>query len=230
MRLPRVVAGHLAVLVAALLVGACTTQQTPRATPDAATREPVATEAEETEDAEPTEAEETGEPSETGRAEGEYVRLQHDEVEMVVSVPASWDDTDTNDLWSWEDENVGYTIEASPDLESLFALEYEVPGVWFAASSELAGELTPDDILDGQGLSECELEGREDYSDPAYTGVVDTYVDCAGSDATFRFIAAEANDASHVVSVQVSTLTEEDEDAYQRIVDTFLAQNVPPAD
>ncbi len=240
MRVPRAVLAPTLIALLAILLAACPAPQAASPTPDDDTPEEtveatVEATVEETEEetAEPTEEEteepETAEPTEggDGDGDGDYVRLEHDEAEMVVEVPTSWTDTDTNDLWAVNDEVVGYSITASPDIESFLALDYEVPGVYFAASEVAYDQYTPDELLDQYDLAECEYDGRDDYSDPAYTGRQDFYVNCGDTGAEFAFLAATADDGTHIVLVQVSALDEDDLDAYEQILNTFLAGDLP---
>ena len=240
----------LAVSLALALV-ACPAQQTPTPrgeTPEASaeeseepeeTEEPEATadETEETEEPEDTEAPEETDELSGGDDLGDYEAISHDEAEMTVTVPRAWSDVNTGDLWSYGGEFVGYTMSASPDIPGFKHDEFEVPGVFFGASEMLVGELTPEELLDegapptgveSDNLEECEYAGREEYTDPAYTGVRDLYTDCADTGAEFLMIAAEANDGSHVVLVQVTAVTDEDRDARDGILETFFARDLPP--
>ena len=242
MRVLRAIPAQVLIVLLALLLTACPAQQQPQrsetadATPEATVEETE--EPEDTDEPEDTEEpEDTDEPGDTDEPDGDddddddddgYVTIRHDDAEMKVDVPESWTDLELNDLWTVDnEENTGYSMAASPDLDSFMDLEFEVPGVFFAASELLVGELTPEELLDEYSLADCDFEGRDEYSDPAYTGVQDLYTNCGGTDAQFLFITAEADDGSHMVLVQVSAITDEDLEALDRILATFLAGDIP---
>lgn len=179
---------------------------------------------------EPTERDETPETPEATEqdGDGEFVVLEHDDAQMAVEIPAAWTDTDTDDTWQLEDDIVGYLIEGSPNIDSFQTGPHEVPGVLFAASETLVGQLTPDDVLDEHNLSDCDYEGREEYSDEFYTGVQDTYSNCAGTETRWYMIAAGDREGTHIAFLQISVVTDEDEAAYERALATFIAGDLPP--
>ena len=236
MHLGRIAFIQLLAISLALLLVACPAQtpaapdETPRTTTQE-TEEPEET-AEETE-----EPEETAEETDGGDDLGDYASISHDQADMSVTVPQAWSDVETGNLWSFNDQFVGYSLTASPDIGRFLYEEFREPGVYFAASETLVGELMPEELLDEvdpilgvqrSTLRECEYDGREEYTDPAYTGFQDFYTDCGETDAEFWVIGAEAKDGSHVVLVQISALTDEDRDAYERILATFVAEDLPP--
>ena len=239
MTFPHAVHATVCAVLAALILTACAGQQGQaptggRATA-AVTAEPTRSPTDE-ETAEPTpsptdedEPGESAEPTDGGDDDdGDYVRIEHATAEMRVDVPTTWTDVDNNDTWALNDEEIGYSLTASTDIESFTSLELEVPGVFFAASESAVDEYTPDELLDEYDLSDiCEYDGRDDYSDAVYTGVQDFYDSCGDTNAQFAFLAAAADDGSHIVLVQVSALTDEDLDAYTRILETFLARDLP---
>ncbi len=231
----RILMGLLVLVLVACAGQPVKPDATPEATAEATTDETAEATQEPTEPADTPEEtpEDTPEATEDeggGDGDDEYVRLEHEDAEMVVEAPARWDDTDTDQLWEFEDEIVGYLMMASPDIEGFQTGPHDVPGVLFAASETIVGEFTPDEVLDEHNLAECDYDGREDYSDPVYTGVLDTYTNCAGTETRWYFISAEADDGSHIVFVQVAVVADEDEEAYERVLDTFLARDLPELD
>jgi hypothetical protein len=166
---------------------------------------------------------------ETGAAEsqeeaGNYTTISDDEGALSVSVPESWTDTRSGG-WTLNDEPVGLSLTASTDIDDWYAT-YDVDGVFFAASSSIADEYDPDSLLDEYDLSgDCTYDGREDYSDPEYTGVEDFYLDCGGTETEFAIITAEPDDGSYILLVQIQAATDEGFAAYTEIVNSFLVSD-----
>lgn len=153
---------------------------------------------------------------------------------LQVEVPESWSDT-TGGPWAQEElggEELGPSIVAAPDIQG-FNDSYDVPGVFFAASSSIL-EQFPDDpanaILDEDFLdfsSDCEYEGRTEYDDGIYVGQQDTYTNCGGTEAEQVNIVAQPEDGSYAVLVQVTIPDEEAREAADKIYETFVVTEVP---
>ena len=159
----------------------------------------------------------------TDDAGDEYVTLVDETGALSVSVPATWTDTNTSAPWVVDGEEVGYQISASTDLQAWYET-YDVPGMFFGASETLAERYTPETLLGEFELrADCTYDGREEYSDAAYTGFQDFYVACGGTDTEFAVIAAESSDESRILLVQVQVVTDADLEAYDVIVATFVA-------
>lgn len=153
----------------------------------------------------------------------EYVLISDDTGAVQLEVPVEWSDVDGAPL---TDDAGNYIIDvrAAPDLAA-FAQGWDVPGVILSASSDLAAT-TPDGILDQLNSSysaACVYDGRYPYSDPAYEGVYDLYLDCGGVGATYVVVAATPPDGSYLIIVQVQANSDRDFEALDRILASFVA-------
>ncbi|MGF1664404.1 MAG: S1C family serine protease [Kineosporiaceae bacterium] len=153
---------------------------------------------------------------------GEYVTIGDDTGAVSVSVPAEWSDVD-GAPFTGEDGIARIDVRAAPDLQA-FGDSWDVPGMILTASSGLAGT-APEALLDqlGSGGSEvCTYEGRQPYQDPLYTGAYDLFTGCGGTAAAYVIVAAQPEDGSFLVSVQVQIVAERDFDALDQILNTFV--------
>ncbi|MFN2483564.1 MAG: hypothetical protein ABR509_01325 [Candidatus Limnocylindria bacterium] len=152
---------------------------------------------------------------------GNYTTITDDEGALSVSVPDSWTDTRSGG-WTLNDEPVGLSLTASTDIDDWYAT-YDVDGVLFAASRSITDEYDPETLLDEYDLSgDCTYDGREDYSDPSYTGFEDFYLDCGGTETEFAIITAEPEDGSFIMLVQIQAATDDGFAAYNEIINTFV--------
>ena len=112
------------------------------------------------------------------------------------------------------------SIQASPNVDD-FLNTFDVPGMEFV----LSDQFTPDDfetILDAVGPSDfCTSDGREDYSDPIFTGRFEVWTDCQGTDAQYIVVVASEADSTDVAIVTVQAIDDRDFDALDHILDTF---------
>ena len=166
----------------------------------------------------------------TGNGGGEddgFVTIEDETGTLTVDVPASWTDVNDGGGWVLDDEEVGLQLSASTDLE-LWRTTYEVPGVFFGVSADLFDEYTPEELLEEFDQSaDCEYDGREEYSDGVYEGFQDFFVNCDDGESQFMNIAAIDSEYSQIAIVQVQVVSEEDMDAYERILETFISDRLP---
>ncbi|GAB4338035.1 MAG: hypothetical protein Kow0010_26260 [Dehalococcoidia bacterium] len=154
----------------------------------------------------------------------DYVSVTDDSGLLSMSIPRDW--RDVRGLpWEFDGELVGYSIAASPDLDGWYET-WEVPGVFFAASESLRGrynstELLDLDIYDFSG--DCVYDGRYDYEDPLYVGEYDLWLDCGGAGSILIVLTAEPFDSSFVILLQAIAVYDEDLDAIDTVLDTFIA-------
>jgi serine protease Do len=153
----------------------------------------------------------------------EYVSIQDDSGAIAMKVPAAWSDVDGT-AWTKDGENRGASITASGD-RTAFLETYDEPGVFFGASRTLATQYDPAGLLDflepDMGVGQCDKQGREDYEDPFYTGVFDTYANCGGEDAGIITVAAVPEDASFILFLLIQIVGDRDLQALDQIIDTF---------
>lgn len=171
-------------------------------------------------------AEEAGselESETTGGGEGYsgYTSITDDTESLEVSVPNEW--TDVNGAaWEFEDEEVGASVSASTDRDA-YADNWDVPGMFFGASSSLASEYDVDGLLDYFDYSgTCDYDARYEYEDAAYTGKYDLWTDCDGTGSIFLVLAAEPEDGSYITAVQIQAVTEDDIEAAEEILGSFV--------
>jgi serine protease Do len=157
----------------------------------------------------------------------EYVTVQDDTGAMVMSVPAEWSDT-LGDEWQFDGQVVGRKIVAAPDLNSWYET-WDTPGVFFGASSTLAGTIDVAGMLDANSFEgDCTLEGRDAYEDPLYTGQYDFYTNCGGEGgSTFVVLAAEPADGSFIMLLQIILVSDADVDALDQVLNTFVVVGTP---
>ncbi len=83
------------------------------------------------------------------------------------------------------------SIQASPDVNQ-FLNSFDVPGMEFVLSDQFTSA-DFETILDSVGPSEfCTSDGRQDYSDPLFTGRFEVWKDCQGTSAQYIVLVASA--------------------------------------
>ena len=148
---------------------------------------------------------------------GEYVSVTDDSGFLTVDVPAAWTDVDGRA------GTFGPDVTASTDVQAFFQT-YDVSGLEFQAT-DIQTNQTPEEVLTavstGQA-AQCTSLGRQDYSDPLYTGRSEVFQDCAGTTTDFVWLAFEPADLSFhgVVGVQITNAA--DIEALERALDTFV--------
>jgi serine protease Do len=148
---------------------------------------------------------------------GEYVSVSDDSGFLTVDVPAAWSDVDGRA------GTFGPDVTASTDVQAFFQT-YDVSGLEFQAT-DIQTNQTPDEVLTAvsQGqASQCTSLGRQDYSDPLYTGRSEVFQDCAGTETDFVWLAFEPGDLSFHGVVGVQITNEADIEALERALDTFV--------
>jgi hypothetical protein len=148
---------------------------------------------------------------------GEYVSVSDDSGFLSVDVPAVWSDVDGREGL------FGPDVTASTDVQAFFQT-YDVSGLEFQAT-DIQTNQTPDEVLtdvsEGQA-GQCTSLGRQDYSDPLYTGRSEVFQDCAGTETDFVWLAFEPADLSFHGVVGVQITNEADIEALERALDTFV--------
>ncbi len=168
----------------------------------------------------------TGETLSDAAGYAEYVTLTDVNGTMSVEVPSPWTDTDVESLWSIDGEAVGAALSAATDYAA-WVEGWTTPGMFFGASATLQRTATVESILDGQDFTfACDYDGRYDYEDPLYSGSYDLYVNCEGEDTLFVVVAAEPPDSSVLMMLQIVVVSEADLEALDRILNTFVVDEV----
>jgi serine protease Do len=150
-----------------------------------------------------------------------YTSITDDSEALQVSVPNEWTDTNGG-AWEFEGEEVGASVSASTDLAA-YADQWDIPGMFFGASSSLASEYEVDSLLDYFDYSEtCDYDARYDYEDAAYTGKYDLWTDCDGTGSQFLVLVAAPEDGSYLTVVQIQAVTPADIPASEEILGSFV--------
>ncbi|MCA9822100.1 MAG: serine protease [Dehalococcoidia bacterium] len=153
----------------------------------------------------------------------EYFEVTDDSGQLVMSIPEAWGDV-SGLQWEFDDRLIGYSILAATDIDAWY--DWDSPGVFFGASAELRSTYSPVQLLDldrNDFGGSCEYDGRYDYSDPLYTGVYDVWINCSTTGGTFIVLTAEPDDGSFIILLQALALYDDDLDAIDTVLDTFLA-------
>ncbi len=159
--------------------------------------------------------EQTGGLAEEGASYTDFVEIEDETGTITVQVPASWQEVNGASL-----EGGVPDLVAAPDLAA-FNDTWTASGVNVRAveGSQDANALL--DGLAGNVAGACTDSGREDYDDGLYTGRIQYYGQCEGTDAVAVGIAAQPADASFTVLIIVQIETSADVDALDKIIETF---------
>ncbi|MBE0409392.1 MAG: serine protease [Anaerolineales bacterium] len=160
-----------------------------------------------------------------------YVTVTDDYGAIQISIPIEWDQVDGS---SWTDgvDVIGSAISASGDLDG-FLYTWDESGVFFGASDELAkfgGFVQLLDITRDDFTSDCKLEGRYDYEDPAYRGKYDLYSNCGNQGTLFIVLTAVPIDdpQAYLILVEIQITKDADFEALEMILDTFVVVGTLP--
>jgi serine protease Do len=168
----------------------------------------------------------TGDPSGGATSYDSYMTITDFTNSMSVEVPSAWTDVDTESLWYVGDEVVGARLSAATDYDA-WVNGWSTPGMFFGASTSLAGVYTVDSLLDDQDFSDqCTYDGRTPYSDELYDGAYDVYFNCGGADTLFVVVAAEPPSGAFIMLIQVVVVSDADLEALDAILASFVADEV----
>ena len=162
---------------------------------------------------------------------GGYVTVQDDSGTIQVDIPAEWTQVD-GQQWIDGETALGPSITASADLEA-FTYDYFQPGIFFAASSEIAklgGYVQILDVYRESYRQDCELTGRYDYTDSAFEGKYDLFTNCLGNQNALVVLSARPiNDPTSMIVILIANMiTDADFTALDQIFATFdVVGNLP---
>jgi hypothetical protein len=158
----------------------------------------------------------------------EYVQVSDDTGALLVEVPAKWADIDGS-LWQ-DGEGIEYArIDVAPDLAGFYE-SYGVPGIVFLASAQIP---TSDaaEVLDWYDYStDCDFDGRYEYSDALYSGYYDQYSYCGGEDVLLIVLAAFPEDYAYATLLLVQVVTDADLEALDHVLNTFVVVGQLPGE
>ena len=153
----------------------------------------------------------------------EFVEVADNDTLITLSAPVEWSDVDGSQ-WEPNEDGVraGPAITVSPDVAA-WRDTWGTPGVFIAASDQL-GFATPAELLDdNQFAGSCDFDSRRPYDDGVYVGEFDVWVNCGDEGSVFIVIAAQPEDDSYLVLVEIVVVSESDWDATATVVASFLA-------
>jgi hypothetical protein len=151
----------------------------------------------------------------------DFVEVTDDSGQLIIEVPEEYSDLETG-----PSNNGDPQILASPDLEGNID---DTPIIGYAGiqndNAQLLDSTDLDDIIAGAAADQtddCTAESPQDYSDPAFTGRIQVFVDCGGEDRAFLFVAALPDSGDPFVALVFGhAVTVADVDAFQNALDTF---------
>lgn len=160
-----------------------------------------------------------------------YQLVENDSGSLSAQVPSEWetstrdDDILTGSPPNSEDESVGPSIVAAPDLDAFENRSEDSPsearGAYLLASRELAQRFT-DDLLVASGPNDyseyCERGALDNFNRPPYSGKMQAW---GCGDSTLLTLAVAPEGRECVVVVQIPTYDEADADVALRILETF---------
>lgn len=160
----------------------------------------------------------------TGQTTGGYVTVQDDSGSIQITIPDRWTQVNGSN-WVDGDLVLGASITAAADVEA-FTYEYYEPGVFFAASDEIAklgGYVQLLDVYRESYRNDCELTGRYDYADSAFEGKYDLYTSCLGEENALFVLSARPinNPTSFLATLVVNMMTDADFEALDQILASF---------
>jgi serine protease Do len=167
-------------------------------------------------------------------AAGEFVTVTNDEGTIQLDVPGEWfmDGSDWEADWG-SISFVASSVTASPDLTAYYNNDWEIPGVFFAASKSMGKIGGYIQLLDGtRGWYEgdCRLEGRYEYKDSLYEGQYDLWERCGGTSTSVLVLASRPinNPLAYLMLVEVRVVTDADLDILDAVLNSFQVIDTLP--
>ena len=153
-----------------------------------------------------------------GGAPESFTQVTDDTGTISVDVPANWSDAQTAAT------EIGPQLIAAPDVNG-YLNTWDVPGVYVLVSDQLGAD--PESVLDDFSFgTACGSSIRSDFSSNQLTGRSERFEACGESGgASTVNVAALPPDESYTVYVNVALVSEGDEAALNRIVQTLSVQN-----
>jgi hypothetical protein len=138
-----------------------------------------------------------------------------------LSVPREWSQVDTSPWLDVGGAALGPRLAISTD-SARFASSFDIPGVLFVATKsppiEAAARLQQFDLS-----AHCTKDLADTYNDDLYTGPRQAWINCGTTGARTSVVAAVPKQSpTFVTVVVVSALTQRDDDARQKVWETFL--------
>lgn len=154
----------------------------------------------------------------SGTAYRDFVQVQDDSGTVVVEVPVEWADVDGSPFVL--DDGTGIAmVSASPDLAAMYS-GYDVPGVEVSAT-----DTSVVDVPTAMALHtpvDCTSVGGGPYNDSAFSGEIQFFGSCGGTNAVYMTLAASyRSDPSQIAIVRAQIISDADLEAIDQILATF---------
>jgi serine protease Do len=148
-----------------------------------------------------------------------YQSLTDDTGVLTVDAPIEWADIDTAPF-TLDDGTQAPLIMASPSIAE-FNANYLTPGLFFTA---VGPQPSLDETLAAfaPAPGECTDAGIQDYSDAAYTGRYQTFVECGGTGTVYVTVAAVPPDNTFTAIVVMQLVSEADLAVLDQVFATFI--------
>lgn len=154
-----------------------------------------------------------------------YAVVNDDTGALQVEIPSTWSDIDGTEWFLEDGTYLGPSITAAPDLDAFWS-SWTMPGVFFAAITDVDAGTTPADYLDPRidALSgSCTYEERVEYSDALYSGQYDYYSNCGGEGVLYVVVSVLPDDGSNfLIVVEIQVVSDADLEALDHIFDSFI--------
>ncbi len=153
-----------------------------------------------------------------GQAYSGYRLVTDDTGTISVEVPNEWRDivTAPQDINGTQ----APSIQASPDLAG-YQNTYDVPGMEFAITDQFDASVI-DPFLDALAPNACRSQGRQEYSDPVFSGRYEVWTNCGGRDTVYvTVVVTPIGNPGLLVVVVVQAVTQADLDVLDRVLNTF---------
>jgi serine protease Do len=153
-----------------------------------------------------------------------YIGITDDSFSIYVEVPAGWNDIDGSsysDYWG-EDAFEALDVAAAPSLDDFYSY-YDAPGISVTLSRDWAAIGDVSMLLDFTQAwfnENCDYMGREDYWDPLYEGVFDTWF-CSNAEVILIAVYPIENPSAYLMLLNIQLPPEVDLEVIERIYSTF---------
>ncbi len=138
---------------------------------------------------------------------------------ITVSIPTSWSEVD-----GAENPEFGPSIWASPDMAG-WQETWDVPGIIVESSRNFTSADIPTLLASSDFSGVCENLGSEPYDDGIYSGTLQSYGSCGGTDTFYVVVAASPLDPAedYLIRVEIQAVEPRDLEAADEALATFIA-------
>lgn len=156
-----------------------------------------------------------------------YIEIQDDAGAVSVQVPVEWL-VDPSNL-TQNGQVIGSRLLAAPDIDG-FRSTYATPGVEISASPHYGGlDMNESvDLYREYFSSDCTFEGRYDYNDSIFTGVLDHYINCDALGDRLIVLFAKPTGQAYGLVLVAQAVTEADRRTLDNVLRTFNVIGVLP--